>query len=413
MTNGTLQTKNRLMWMSNAPWAGTGYGNQTKLFVPRLQRLGYEMAITAFYGLEGGILTFGDNIPVYPKGRHVYGLDVMGATASHFQAKVLITLVDAWVLDPRAIQQSVYWVPWFPVDMEPLPPPVREKVKFAHKRIVFSRFGEQMVKNENLTCYYVPHGVDTNLFQPLDMVKCREALRWSHDKFIVGMVAANKGVPARKAFAPNLEAFAGLRKKHDDVMLYLHTTRGENEQMSFNLPEYCRFLGLRVGTLGIDNPDAVDVLFAEPFQNLLGYPDEFMAQMYNALDVHLLVSMGEGFGIPILEAQSCGCPVITGDWTSMSELTFGGWKVDKSEADKWWTPLAAYQYQPRPGAILECLEKAYLAKGRKKFREQARDGALAYDADIVAADYWKPVLFEIFQELNKPDVMPTMNLVKF
>ena len=414
MTNGTLTTKNnRLMWMSNAPWAGTGYGNQTKLFAPRIRRLGYDIALTAFYGLEGGVLHFDDNIPVYPKGRHVYGLDVMGAHAQNFQAKILITLVDAWVLDPRAVTQSVYWVPWFPVDMEPLPPPVRDKVKFAYKRIVFSRFGEQMLNNENLSCFYVPHGIDTNLFAPQDMTQCREALRWPTDKFIVGMVAANKGVPARKAFAPQLEAFAELKKKHSDIMLYLHTSKGEGEQNVVNLPELCRYLGLTIGTLGQDNPAAVDVLFAEGYQYMMGYPDAFMAQMYSALDVHMLVSMGEGFGIPIVEAQSSGCPVIVGDWTSMSELCFAGWKVDKSEADKWWTPLASYQYQPRTGAVLERLEKAYMAKGRQKFREQAREGAMNYDADLVTENYWKPTLFDLFQEINKPDVMPTMNLVKF
>lgn len=414
MTDRTLTTNNRLMWMSNAPWAKTGYGNQTNLFVPRIKRLGYEIAVTAFYGLEGGVITMQEGIPVYPKGNHVYGLDVMGAHAQQYGAKVLITLVDAWVLDSRAMHQSINWVPWFPVDMEPLPPPVRERVKNAFKRIVFSRFGEQMVKNESLSCYYVPHGVDTKMFEPLDMNDCRDALRWPKDKFIVGMVAANKGVPSRKAFGPQLEAFAELKARHKDVLLYMHTVKGDAGQpQTVNLTEYCRHLGLTVGTLGADNPNAVDVLFAEPYQNLLGYPDEFMAQAYSAMDVHMLVSMGEGFGIPILEAQACGCPVIVGDWTAMSELCFGGWKVDKSESDPWWTPLAAYQFQPRKGAILDRLEKAYLGKGRTKFRKQAREGAIAYDVDLVTEQYWKPTLLDIFQEVNKPESMPSMNMVKF
>ena len=97
----------------------------------------------------------------------------------------------------------------------------------------------------------------------------------------------------------------------------------------------------------------------------------------------------------------------------MEELTFAGWNLEKEEADKWWTPLGAYQFQPRVNPIIERIEKAYLAKGHNKFREQAREGALKYDVDIVTEDYWKPTLFEIFQEINKPDVMPSMNLVKF
>ena len=412
VTDGTLPTKNKIMWSSNAPWCATGYGNQTNLFIYRLKDLGYDMACTAFYGLEGRILTMND-VRFYPKGRHPYGLDIIGAHAQQFGANVLITLIDAWVLDPRAFPSAINWIPWFPVDMEPLPPPVRDKVKLAYKRIVFSRFGERMVKDAGLDCYYVPHGVDTKLFYPMPMKDCREALKWPTDKFIVGMVAANKGVPSRKAFCPQIEAFSQLHKKHPDSMLYLHTDNGVGKQECVNLPEFVTSLGLKAGILGQANPAEVDVLFAEGYQYLIGYPDEFMRQAYSSFDVLLSVSMGEGFGIPILEAQACGCPVIVGDWTSMSELCFSGWKIDKSEADPWWTPLAAYQWQPRIGAVLDRLDRAYIGKGREKFRIQATQGALAYDADLVTADYWKPVLFDIFQELNKPDVMPEMQLVKF
>ena len=42
----------KLLWHSNAPWAPTGYGQQTGLFAPRLAEK-YDMAISSFYGLEG------------------------------------------------------------------------------------------------------------------------------------------------------------------------------------------------------------------------------------------------------------------------------------------------------------------------------------------------------------------------
>jgi glycosyltransferase involved in cell wall biosynthesis len=104
------------------------------------------------------------------------------------------------------------------------------------------------------------------------------------------------------------------------------------------------------------------------------------------------VSMGEGFGIPIVEAQSSGCPVIVGGWTSMSELCFSGWKVREREADPYWTPLASYQYTPRIDAIKDRLEQAYQMRGNMDYRSRARDGALAYDADKITEKYWKPVL---------------------
>jgi len=85
----------------------------------------------------------------------------------------------------------------------------------------------------------------------------------------------------------------------------------------------------------------------------------------------------------------------------MSELCFGGWKVPKDESQKWWTPLAAYQFAPHTGAILDALESAYQAKGNQDYRKAARKGALAYDADKVTYKYWKPVLEKIEENVQR------------
>src|SRR5512139_4213165 len=203
----------RISWFSNAPWARTGYGNQTMLFCPRIKALGHEVAITAFYGLEGGILNW-NGIPVYPRAYHPYGNDVMAAHAAHFHADIMITLIDAWVYDLNIIPDGMRWTPWFPVDHDPCPKAVLNKVARAWSRIVYSRFAERQIKEAGLDCYYVPHGVDTNDYKPGSMAEMREQLQWPQDKFIVGMVAANKGNPSRKAFVENIQAFAELKKAH-------------------------------------------------------------------------------------------------------------------------------------------------------------------------------------------------------
>lgn len=372
----------RIAWLSNAPWAPTGYGNQTNVFVPRLQRLGHELAVIAYYGLEGGVLNW-NGIPVYPRAYHPYGQDVAAAHALQFRADILISLMDAWVCQPEALK-GVPWCPWFPVDMEPLPPPVKRKVEQAFCRIVFSRFGQRMCEEAGLEVEYVPHSVDTVTFCPQDRRESREKLGWPQDAFIVGMVAANKGTPSRKAFTQQIEAFARLHRRHPDTILYLHTTKAERGELDgVNLPELCEYLGLRVGT---------DVRFADQYRLVIAYTEQEMAVIYSAMDVLTSVSMGEGFGIPIVEAQACGTPVVVGDWTSMGELCFAGWKVPREEADAWWTPLAAYQWVPRIAAVEACLEEAYNAARDEEIRAKAREGALAYSADRVVEYYWRPVL---------------------
>ena len=393
----------KILWMSNAPWWRTGYGTQTKIFAKRINELEeggkrlHEVNIFSWTGLNGSALNWG-GMNVLPPGIDLYGNDVMSMHAHNMKAQIILSLIDAWVIRPQNIvHQDIKWCPWFPVDSEPLSIPVGETVRQAHKRIVFSRFGERMVNERGMDCYYVPHGVDTKIFKPLDNKKeLRTKYGMPTDVYIIGMVAANKGNPSRKAFLPQLLAFKEFKKKHTDAFLYLHTSSGASgEYDGVNLPEYLNFLGLK---------ENIDYIFVDQYSNRTGnYDEKQMAEIYNCMDVHLLVSMGEGFGIPILEAQSCGVPVIVGDWTAMSELCFGGWKVAKSDAEKFWVSgQQNYMFNPHMDAILDKLEAAYTMFGNTDYNERARKGALAYDADKIVEKYWKPTLADIEASLPEP-----------
>lgn len=379
----------KILWHSNAPWSFTGYGNQTRVFAHRIKNLGHEIAVSAFYGHDGAPINW-NGITVYGKGFHPYGNDIMAAHSANFKADALITLMDAWVIAPDALRGfKQHWFPWFPIDHDVLPRPIYESVKQSPKPITMSLFGLKATNDAGLPAYYVPHGVETDVFKPVDRREAREKARLPKDVFIVGMVAANKGSPPRKAFFQNIAAFAELHKKHDDTVLYIHALDGSGgHPETVNLPEYCKSVGLEVGR---------DVLFSDQYLYMLGYPDDQMNILYNCFDVHLLVSMGEGFGIPIIEAQAAGCPVIVGDWTAMSELCLSGWKVDKSDAELFYTPLGANQYLPHPAAIADKLEAAYHNANMDK-RAKARRMAMDYDADKVTEKYWKPVLADIAEK---------------
>ena len=57
----------------------------------------------------------------------------------------------------------------------------------------------------------------------------------------------------------------------------------------------------------------------------LGYvPDEDLAPLYSGASVFVYPSLYEGFGMPIVEAQACGCPVITSNTSSMPEAAGQG-----------------------------------------------------------------------------------------
>ena len=50
---------------------------------------------------------------------------------------------------------------------------------------------------------------------------------------------------------------------------------------------------------------------------VLGYvPDEDMPALYAGASVLLYPSFDEGYGLPIIEARACGCPVVTSSPTA-------------------------------------------------------------------------------------------------
>jgi glycosyltransferase involved in cell wall biosynthesis len=119
------------------------------------------------------------------------------------------------------------------------------------------------------------------------------------------------------------------------------------------------------------------------------------------MDVLLACGTGEGFCVPLIEAQSCGTSVVCGDWTSMSELVFAGWVAPRATAtvygktitdDDLWGQLEGCKVYPRVSAIVAGLEAAYRARGEMSLREQARAGGCVFDARHVMETRWQPLI---------------------
>lgn len=115
-------------------------------------------------------------------------------------------------------------------------------------------------------------------------------------------------------------------------------------------------------------------------------PDD-MARMCSALDVLLAPSRGEGFGLPLLEAQACGIPVIVTDFGSMAEVGAVGWKV--SGQREYVPVLEAWYVAPSVTGIVDALDAAY--DDAHGLTEAARGHALQYDADSITEHRLVPV----------------------
>lgn len=68
------------------------------------------------------------------------------------------------------------------------------------------------------------------------------------------------------------------------------------------------------------NLQEIDKKLRDKIKRLGFIPDEEMPYLYNLADIFMYPSLYEGFGLPILEAQACGCPVIASNVSSIPEV---------------------------------------------------------------------------------------------
>ncbi len=387
----------KILWSSNAPWTSSGYGNQTAMSIPLLQKLGHEVAVSCFFGLEGGSLDW-NGVICYPTDVTRFGNLMLGEYAEHWgngnRSDVLVmTLQDVWVLNQGLSQmKGLKFACWTPVDHDPAPPGVLNFLRESQARVIaMTRFGEKQLAE--FDPFYIPHMVDTNVFKPIPEHKAefRANLNLPESAFVVGMVGCNQGLPSRKSYPQVFQAFAEFQKKHSDAMMFVHAdVWGRNQGV--NLIELAHACGIPSEALRTSDQRAYH----------LGIPQDAIPFIYNAFDVLAMPSMGEGFGIPLIEAQACGVPVITTDFTAMTELVGPGWLV---EGDKWWDQLQnSFQKTPHVGSILDAMEEAYSHAGSKG--EASRQFSLSYDTDVVFETCWKPVM----EQITKPREVAPLNV---
>lgn len=389
----------RVLWCSDAPWATSGYSNQTRLFAPRLADL-CDLALLTTYGLHGGSLDW-HGLKVYPGGADPFANDAIPLAAKDWQADIVITLKDTFVFNPQAFQ-GLRWCPLVPVDHEPAPPAVLGAVRHAYRPIAYAPNGVRALQAAGLDPLYAPHAYDPALLYPGDRDTARQALGLPADAFLVGTVAVNRGgVPSRKAW-PQLIAGAGLARGRIPSLHYLaHTHHGmDRHEGAIPLPPLAGAAGLADRFI-MPNEDVYK----------RGYTDDQMRTLYQALDVLLCVSLGEGFGIPTLEAQACGVPVIGGAWAAQADLIWGGWALRRDrDALAFVDQQDAAVYIPHPEAIARALIKAHadLADPVKAapIQRKALRGAGAHEVSRVVADHWRPTLQALADQITRDSAKP-------
>ena len=358
----------------------------------RLRAAGYEVVIFAPFS-GGSSVTEWQGFRVLPPVRDLTGCDVLAEVYRQEKADLLLTLCDPFgLLDCRRELAGMNVAHWFPVDCSPVSGADVAVLRDGEGiPVAMSRFGEQMLRLEGADPLYVPHCADTGLFSP-----GAPSGRYGDpppgtgpDTFTVGICALNRG--HRKGLSEQLHAFARFHRRHPDSHLALHMSPYPRPgEPGVSLPHLA-------GALGITGA----VSYPVPYRYGMGlYTREDMADWYRDKDVVSLCSYGEGFGLPLLEAQSCGVPVIATLASAMPEMCGSGWLV--AGTDHWEDGHGAWWTRPDPGSIDQAYEAAWQAREDGKLpamQERARTFAMQYEADGVFGEFWLPALKEIEERI--------------
>jgi glycosyltransferase involved in cell wall biosynthesis len=145
---------------------------------------------------------------------------------------------------------------------------------------------QMKVPLERLTV--VPVGVDHTVFKPYDdVVKKKGRL----------MVTSSSDVPM-KGLVPLLEAIAKLRAEREIELVVIGNPKAKGR------------VAATMDRLGL-----TDIV-----STISGVSDEDLARLYGEAEVAIVPSLYEGFSLPVIEAMSCGVPVVATTGGALPEV---------------------------------------------------------------------------------------------
>jgi glycosyltransferase involved in cell wall biosynthesis len=378
----------KVMIHSNGPHVPSGFGKQARYAGRALRDLGHEVAFSCFSGLGGQPIRW-EGYTMFPGGMLEFGVDTLIPHARTWGADLVITIMDTWKLMPIAAEladSGIMVAPFMAIDCiaENGGPSVADQMTIAAmggcQPVAVSRFGQERLAQIGYNGVpYVPHCFDGDVFRrPEDRKALREE-NGTTDDFVIGICAANSDW-VRKGWQEQFAAFARFAKRHKSAKLSVFTVY--NTARGLNLPEMASDMGISERVLWMP--------IYEQVTGLLG--EEFMAAWYASIDVLSNCAYAEGFGVPLIEAQACGTPVVATGCSAMSELALpAGWLV---KGARYWNPVhRAWWLRPDEDMIVKAWERAW-AQGdaMPERRHRAWSAAKEYAHDVVRDTYWVPFM---------------------
>lgn len=388
------------------PFPSTGYGVQIRGIIKCLQRehqvisISHESDIMTWGGWKKYHYPDGSMVDVYPMPNPQtdpqQAADIVKYYCREYNIDLMLALWDAFALKWLEDVGKPY-VTYIPVDSE-FTWTWYNHVRMANRIVAMSIFGYNQILRfaHPSQVEYIPHSVDTSIYRPLDRSSARRYIM-DHNLvtppipdtcFLYSTVGANLG--SRKNLPLLLRTFKNLlddERVENDLHLYIHTNPNISMGSGYNLVDLTSQLGIE----GNVHYPSVSPIYRQ-------FTDEDMCNLYCSSNVYVSNSSAEGFGVPILEAMSCGIPVIVPANSSQTELgAIGGWAYNIVDPNIYCEypisePYGSYYLVPDQRGLLKTMYRAQESQDiTRAMGENARRMAEQYDWSVTQSRWLKLV----------------------
>lgn len=316
-----VNKKLKILAYMDSPSVATGFATVARNVLMGLHATGkYEIIVA---GINYWGFPHPYPFPIYPVGinnnNDPYGREFVSRMMVEEQYDILFTIQDTFILEfmgqlidqIRASKPGVKWVTYFPIDGTPKRPWL-DAMRKADIAVTYTEWAKEECLRVLPTMgdlRVVPHGVNVRDFFPVpkgENVEFRNSyFTGMQGKFLVLNVNRNQ---QRKDIPRSMVAFKKFQEKHPDSFYYIHAAVRDH---GWELDKVAAELGLELNK---------DVGFPINFGPNQGFPTEIVNRIYNASDVVISTTTGEGWGLAQVEAMACCKPVISPDNTACTEI---------------------------------------------------------------------------------------------
>ena len=305
------EKKIKILTISDHPLSPSGVGTQTKYVIEALLKTGKFQVLSLAGAIKHNDYTpttvdeYGQDWIIHPVDG--YGNQEMIRSIIRTQKPDMLWFMTdprfwewLWLMDNeiRPLMPMVYYHVW---DNYPAPKYNKKFYDSNDYIACISKVTHDIVQQttKDVESSYLPHAVDSDIFNTLDDENLRKELRekyfGSDDKFVIMWNNRNAKrkhtgtlVKWYQSFLENLD-----KEKADKCVLILHTD--PNDPYGQNLNVILEDFDLNRGQVLLST-DKI--------------PPPNLAAMYNISDCTVNISDAEGFGLGTLESLSCGTPIV-------------------------------------------------------------------------------------------------------